>query len=131
VVESVETLTYLRLFPIVMAAVTAVMIGITVSTLSQSTRRIATGTSAGALFLSLRIVQGTAFLTRPDITVGFLCVLFLFLLIREKRLLAEMCLGLALGFHPKCLPLTLGFLLADQVALGLNVVQELPLLDEY
>jgi hypothetical protein len=121
VVESAETLTYLRLFPLLMAGVTAMMVGITVSTLTQGSRKIAKGTVAGALFLSLRIVQGTAFQTRPDITVGFLCVLFLFLLSREKRLLAGMCLGLALGFHPKFLPLNLGFLLADQVALGFKV----------
>ena len=118
VVESFETLTYLRFFPILVTAITSVMIALTVSQLSQGSKKWVKGAVAGALFLSLRMVQGTAFQTRPDITVGFLCVLFLFLLSREKRLLSGMCLGLAIGFHPKFLPLNLGFLLADQVALG-------------
>lgn len=113
-VESVFTLNYLRTFSVIVALLTAMVLGVTVSSFSPTPLlKFVCGFAASSLFLSLRSIQTAGFNARPDIYVGFFSLLFLLYWIKNHRLKAGIYLGLALGFHPKFLPINLGFLVAD------------------
>jgi len=103
-IESASTFFYLRYFNIFVIFLTLWMLGVTTFELSPQKRVVA---FALLLFISAPVVNTMGFRIRPDCYVSLFSILSLYAWLKSRYLFMGLCLGLAIGFHAKYLPINL------------------------
>jgi hypothetical protein len=107
-VESISTFYYLRFLNVFSVLITGVVLGLCVF---QLTNLKLAGVFGLLIYLASPAVRSLAFRIRPDCYVALFSVLSLFCWLKGKKFLMGLCLGLALGFHAKYLPINCFILL--------------------
>jgi len=107
--ESVSTFYYLRYFNILIIFGTAILVGLSAFRLAP--QKIVPAIAI-LIFFTSPATRTLAFRIRPDCYVALFSSLSFYLWLKRKHFFMGVCLGLALGFHAKYLPINLVVLVA-------------------
>lgn len=103
--EAVSSFYYLRHWNLLAVFLTALFL---VLSAFHLTRQKFAAALALLVYWSSPGIQSAAFRIRPDCYVALFSVMSIYCGLKRRPVLMGICLGLALGFHPKYLPIALG-----------------------